>query len=145
MVGRHCTATMPGGRSCEAAPLVDGKFCYLHDPAKATEAAEARRLGGLRRRREKTITVAYDLQGLDTFAGIRRVLDIAVTDALGLENSIGRARVLISAAMAAAKLVEPGEHEAMLTSLGLAVGAKRGNAHDTSGFDDDPDFGEPEP
>jgi hypothetical protein len=145
MVVRHCTATTSDGRPCQAAPLVDGTFCYLHDPAKASEAAEARRLGGLRRRREKTITTVYALEGLDTVAGIRRVLEIAVADAMGLENSVGRARVLISAATAAAKLVDPGEQEALLTSLGFAVGAKRGGHHDTSGFEDDDDLGEPEP
>lgn len=43
-------------------------------------------LGGLRRRREGTIGVAYDLDGLDHAAGIRRILDIVVADSLGLDN-----------------------------------------------------------
>ena len=49
--------------------------------------AEAGRLGGLRRRREKTVTAAYDLEGLATLDQIRRLLEIAVMDTLGLENS----------------------------------------------------------
>jgi hypothetical protein len=43
-------------------------------------------MGGLRRRKEGTIAVAYDLPGLDTVAGIRRLLDIVVTDSVGMEN-----------------------------------------------------------
>lgn len=138
MVGhRHCTGTTSDGRHCQAAPLVDGDFCYFHDQARANEVAEARRLGGLRRRREKTITTIYALGGLDSVKGIVRVLDIAVTDALGLENSIGRARVLIAAATAASKLVEPGENEAVMDSLGISFRAIRRRYSDTSGDDDD--------
>jgi hypothetical protein len=42
-------------------------------------------MGGLRRREEGTIAVAYGLPGLDSVAGIRRLLDILVTDRIGLE------------------------------------------------------------
>jgi hypothetical protein len=95
MVVRHCAFLMPGGRQCRAAPLIDGAFCLLHDPAKAQEAGEARRLGGFRRRREGTIVVAYDLESLGTVEGIVRVLDIALRDVLGLDNSVPRNRVLM--------------------------------------------------
>ncbi|HEY1167535.1 MAG TPA: hypothetical protein VGE81_00940 [Candidatus Limnocylindrales bacterium] len=143
MVGRRrCTFTMSDGHLCRAAPLVGGTFCRFHEPAKAHEVAERRRLGGLHRRREKAITEIYSLEGLDTVAGIRRLLDIAVTDALGLENSIARERILISVAAAAAKLIEPGKDEALTNSFGPAVGTKRRNGHDPSGFEDDPDPGE---
>jgi hypothetical protein len=64
MVVRICSFTMPDGQPCKAAPLVNGNFCYLHDPTKADEAAEARRIGGVRRRHEKTITEIYALERL---------------------------------------------------------------------------------
>jgi hypothetical protein len=54
-----------------------------------------------------------------------RGTSIATLDALGLENSIVRARVLISAALAAAKLLETGELEARIESLEAAVGVGR--------------------
>jgi hypothetical protein len=38
--------------------------------------------------------------------GIRRVLDIAIADTLALDNSVARSRVLMAAAMAAARLIE---------------------------------------
>ena len=92
--------------TCRATPLRDEVYCFWHSPEHAIEADQARRLGGLRRRREKTITAVYELEGLGSAVGIRRVLDIAVADALGLENSVARARVLIAAAMAATRLLE---------------------------------------
>jgi hypothetical protein len=143
MVVRHCSFTMPDGQLCRAAPLVKGNFCYLHEPAKATEAAESRRLGGLRRRRENTIAQIYDLEGLDTVAGILRLLDIAATDTLNQESSTARSSVLVRIAMAAAKLLTPGEYEASLRSLGLGVGYKHRRDHEVRGFEDDPDSGEP--
>jgi len=114
---------MPGGRRCEAPPGRGSSYCYWHDPDKADDLAEAQRLGGLRRRRERTIAAAYDFSGLGSVEAIRRILEIAATDAFYLENSIARARVLISAGLAAVKLLEVGELEARLAALEEAVGS----------------------
>jgi hypothetical protein len=125
MVVSRCAGSLPDGRGCRAWPLRGDSFCLWHSPDKEDEAAEARRLGGLRRRREKTVAGAYDFAGLGTIESIRRILEIATIDALGLENSIVRARVLISAALAAAKLLETGELEDRLAALEVAVGMGR--------------------
>lgn len=108
---------MPNGRRCRAPVLRDGSFCFWHDPEKAEEVAEARRLGGHRRRRERTLAAAYDLAGLGSIEAIRRIVEIAIFDVLGLDNSLNRARVLISGALAAAKLLETGELEERLAAL----------------------------
>ena len=76
---------------CQAAPIKEGDYCFWHSPENAEESAEARRLGGLRRRREVAVSGAYDFAGLESVADIRRILEIAVLDTLGLENSIARA------------------------------------------------------
>ena len=120
---RTCTFEMPDGRLCRAGPQRDRPFCFAHDPERAADAAEARRLGGLRRRKEGTIAVAYDLPGLDTVEGIRRLLDIVVTDGLGLENGISRLRVLISAATSATRLLETAEFEDRLAAVEAAIAA----------------------
>src|SRR3990170_8434781 len=137
MVGSGCTFQMPDGRLCGATPLRDVPCCFWHAPEKEEEAAEARRLGGLRRRREKTVSGAYDFAGLGSVEAIRRILEIATIDALGLENSIVRARVLISAALAAAKLLEVGELEARIATLEAAMGVGPGRAPDIA-FGDEP-------
>jgi hypothetical protein len=132
MVVARCAGSLPDGLGCRAWPLRGDAFCLWHSPDKEDEAAEARRLGGLRRRREKTVAGAYDFAGLGTIESIRRILEIATIDALGLENSIVRARVLISAALAAAKLLETGELEDRLAALEAAVGVGRGPSAETA-------------
>src|SRR5665811_465650 len=121
LIRRRCAYAKADGQPCQMAPLRDRPYCFAHDPERATEAADARRLGGLRRRKEGTIAVAYDLPGLDTVAGIRRLLDIVVTDGVGLDNGIPRLRVLISTAVAAMNLLKVGELEERLTALESAI------------------------
>jgi len=123
---------MADGRACRAGPQLERPYCFAHDPERASEAAEARRMGGLRRRKEGTIAVAYDLPGLDSVAGIRRLLDIVVTDGVGLENGIARLRVLIATATAATNLLKVAELEDRLAALEAAVN------HRVPGSADDP-------
>jgi hypothetical protein len=119
------------------APLHDRPYCFAHDPERAAEAAEARKLGGLRRRKEGTIAVAYDLPGLDTVAGIRRLLDIVVTDGVGMDNGIPRLRVLISTATAATNLLKVGELEERLAAIEAAL-ASRSGSDDAAAFPAEP-------
>ena len=73
------------------------------------------------RKRERTIAAAYDFTGLGSIEAIGRLLEIAATDALYLENSIARGRLLISAGLAALRLLEVGELEARLEALEQAL------------------------
>ena len=113
----RCRSRNEGGEGCRQAPLRGGAFCFWHSATTRKEAAEARRLGGLRRRREGTVAGAYAFEGLESVPEIRRLLAIAATDTLTLENSIPRARALVALALAAAKLLEEGELEERLTAL----------------------------
>lgn len=112
------------GQPCRQAPLRDSEFCFWHSPEHAEEAAEARRLGGLRRRKEKTVASAYDLEGLDDVPKIRRLLEIAVFDTLALENSVARSRMLAYLAQVALKALEVGEFEARLEALEATMGPR---------------------
>jgi hypothetical protein len=136
LIRRRCAYAKADGQPCQMAPLRDRPYCFAHDPERAEEAADARRLGGLRHRKEGTIAVAYDLPGLDTVVGIRRLLDIVVTDGVGLDNGIPRLRVLISTALAAMNLLKVGELEERLAALEGVIG------HRTAQAGDDP-FGLP--
>ena len=121
---RVCQAVKEDGSRCEAPPLVDEDFCFWHSPKHSEEVAEAGRLGGLRRRREKTVAAAYDLEGLDTVLQVRRLLQIAVMDTLGLENSIARSRVLAYLAQVALKTLEAGALQERLAALEVAMGPR---------------------
>ena len=109
---------------CQAAPVKDGDHCFWHSPEYAEDVAEARRLGGLRRRREVTVSGAYEVNGLETVGDLRRLLVIASLDTLGLENSIARARTLGYLVGVAGKLLETGELEERLAALEAAHGQK---------------------
>ncbi len=96
----------------------------MHDPEHADEMAEARRLGGLRRRKEKAVSGAYDIEGLETVGQIRRLIEIAVLDTLGLENSVARSRTLAYLAQVALKALEVGEFQERLQALEAAIGPR---------------------
>jgi hypothetical protein len=115
--GRLCSGTTSRGEPCNATPRGDTGLCLWHDPALTEEANAARRLGGQKRRREATVLAAFDLEGLANVGQIQRIVEIVVTDLLGMENSIARARSLLSAAQVAAKLLETGEFEERLAQL----------------------------
>ena len=109
------------GEPCHSPKLQEGDYCLMHSPEHAEEVSEARRLGGLRRRREVAISGAFDFVGLETVGDIHRLLEVAVLDTLGLENSIARNRTLAYLATSAIKLLEVGELEQRLESLEPAV------------------------
>ena len=135
MVARvRCAATNKAGNPCRMAPLTDSKYCWAHDPNNADAAAEARKAGGLRNRKEGTIAGVYGFQGLTTIQDIRRLLDVAAYDTLALDNGIARSRTLVSIAVAAAKLLEEGEMEDRLRQLERALLAR--DEPDGSKFDD---------
>ena len=121
MATRTCKGVNETGERCRQAPLSDGDFCFWHDPEHAKEAGEARRLGGLRRRKEKVLEGSYAIEGLENIAQVRRLVEIAVLHTLALENSIARSRALIAAAGTAAKLLEAGELEDRVTRLEAAL------------------------
>lgn len=81
-------------------------YCFWHDPESSEEAAEARRVGGRRHRREKVVSSAFDFGGLDGPDDVRRLLEIATLDTLALENSIARNHTLVALAMASVWLLE---------------------------------------
>jgi len=132
MVTQTCQGVRPDGQRCRSWPIRGEAYCLWHSPEREEEAADARRLGGLRRRREKAVSGAFDFGGLDSIQSIRRILEIATIDTLGLDNSVVRSRTLISAAVAAAKLLETGELEARLAVLELALGSANDRAPDPS-------------
>ena len=87
-----CRERKKNGRPCRAPALREGSACFWHAAETREAAAEARRLGGLRRRREGTIGGAYALEGFRTGADLQRVLELALADTLELENSVPRTR-----------------------------------------------------
>ena len=124
MFQRTCAFHKQSGERCRQAPLQGEEFCFWHHPDHAEDAEQARRLGGQRRRREKTLEGAYSLESLDSVAGLRRLLDIVVLDTVGLENSVARNRALLAAILAGARLLEVGEMDERLAAVEAALGPR---------------------
>jgi len=124
-VTRRCAATRADGQPCGMPPMADSEFCWAHDPQNAEAAAEARRLGGMRHKREGTVASAYQFDGLGNVQDIRRLIEIAVLDTLGMENSIQRARTLAYLAQTALKSLEIGEVQDRLAVLEESVLGRR--------------------
>jgi hypothetical protein len=121
MLISRCAGTRPDGRGCRSWPRRGESFCLWHSPDHEQQATEARRLEGLRRKREKTVAGAYDVAGLATVEDLRRILEIVVLDTLGLENSVARSRTLIAAVGVGVKLHEVGELEERVDVLEAAL------------------------
>jgi hypothetical protein len=113
---------MPDGLRCGAPARKGRALCYWHDPESAEAADEARRLGGMHRRRAKTVAAVWDFAGLRTVEGSQRLLEAAAIETMALENSIPRNRTLIAAAQAAPKLIETAELLARIERLESALG-----------------------
>ena len=117
-----------GSGPCKASPLRGEKYCFWHHPDHQGEAEQARKLGGQRRKREGALQGAYDLEGLDSVPGLRRVLELALFDTVNLENSLGRGRLLVAVAQAGARLLETGEQEQRLADVEAALGPRFADA-----------------
>jgi hypothetical protein len=117
MVGeRRCQTRNARGEPCGSPPLKQAAYCLMHSPDQQAASA-ARRLGGLRRRRETAVSGAFVFNGQGTVADIRRLVEIAAVDALELENSNQRSRTLAVLAHAALKLLEVGELQTRVEAL----------------------------
>jgi len=89
----------------------------MHSPERMKEVQESRRLGGLRRKRESTISNAYQFKSLNNINGIRRIVEVAILDTLAMENSIPRNRTLAALVQVALHTLEVGDIEARIVAL----------------------------
>lgn len=135
----RCRLIKDNGEPCRAAALSGEEFCLFHSPDRAEEVEEARRLGGLRRRRERTVARVYDYQGLRSIDDILRVLESTVSDTLSLDNSVDRSRAL-------AQLCEIGrrclasDYEDKIRALEAALASRSLSQVDIPGLDLDVDI-----
>ena len=124
VASRSCKGHNESGGQCGAPPLRDRDFCLFHDPEHAEAVQEARKAGGTRRKREVTLATAYDLEPLTSVTSIRRLVEIAAVDALGLETNLARVRALGYLAQVAITLLEKGEQEERLAAVEAALGPR---------------------
>jgi hypothetical protein len=125
MVGRACTYQMPEGRACRATPLRDEPYCFWHSPDTADDLAEARRMGGLHRRKKRTVATIYGFGGLRSIEDHQALLETVTVETLGLENSIARNRALTAIIATGAKLIELGDLARRIAAIEVTLGPRR--------------------
>jgi hypothetical protein len=96
----------------------------LARPGDSVRGGQRTQARGANHNKEKALQGIYGVDGLETVADIRRILDLAITGVLPLSDSINRSRVLIQAAGAAARLLETGELEKRVQDIESVVGQR---------------------
>ena len=134
MVGRACTYQMPEGRACRATPLRDEPLCFWHSPDTAEELAEARRMGGLHRRKKRTVATIYGFGGLRSIEDSQALLETIAVETLGLENSIARNRALTAIVATGTKLIELGDLASRIAAIETALGPRPRSAEESTAF-----------
>ena len=125
MVGRACSFEMPDGRACRAAPLRGESFCFWHSPDTAEELTEARRMGGLHRRKKRTVATIYGFGGLRSIEDHQALLETVVIETMTLENSIARNSGVTRMIATGAKLIELGDLATRLAAIEVTLGQRR--------------------
>src|SRR5687768_14251489 len=100
-----CQATTKTGQPCPNNAPTGGGFCFTHDPDRAAERKIAGSKGGAARQ-GRSIGLAAEHTGpilVKSTSDIVQLLERTINDALGLENSLNRARVVGYLALAACK------------------------------------------
>jgi hypothetical protein len=119
-----------------APPLRDGPYCLFHDPEHADAVAEALRVAGQRRRKEVTVATVYDLDDATSEQGAKRLMQIAVTDLLGLDNNLNRVRTILYAVQTGIKVRETGDLADRLAAVEGVLG-RQGHGPDPFASADD--------
>ena len=116
-----CTAKTAKGEPCRANAGKDSEFCFLHDPARGGEAAQARKKGGERLRPGHGGVVDGLPAQVRTLDDVLQVLDYSLREALPLENSVQRGRLLVAIAHAFIEAIKTGELEDRLAAIEAAL------------------------
>jgi hypothetical protein len=108
-------------------PLQGGRFCYIHDPARARDRADSRRRAGQATRGRRSAGEATrgpravppdaDPVPLRTVDAVLTVLERTVGETLALPRSVARSRTVGALLGVALKALEVGEWEARLAAL----------------------------
>ena len=119
-----CSAKNKGGQQCRMAALTGSHYCFAHDPARGRERAQARRTGGKRRRVSHAENAAVLPARVGTVADVLAILDYTLREALPLENSVQRGRLLVAICGAFVEAIKIGEFESRLSAIERALGAR---------------------
>jgi hypothetical protein len=118
---RRCKAKTKDGKPCSAYAGPSG-YCAFHDPAHGAARAVGRKQGG---ERHRTPHGGIDPAALPvkvrTLDDVLVVLDYALAEAMPLENSVQRGRLIVGIAHAFIEAIKTGELETRLAAIEAAL------------------------
>lgn len=117
---KHCKAKTKNGKPCMAAAGADG-YCTFHSPAHGEARAKGRKLGGARARVLHAGDAGKVPAQARTLADVLAILDYALAEALPMENSVQRGRLLVQIAHAFIEAIKTGELEQRLAAIEAAL------------------------
>ena len=120
-----CKARKNDNSECEAAASESG-YCFAHDPARGQERAAARRKGGQATRAASLGNKEALPTSVRTVGDVLTVLDYSLIEAIALQNSVQRGRLLVSICSGYLEAIKIGEFETRLEAIEQALAAKTG-------------------
>ncbi len=116
MSDKKCKGNNKRGERCRAFAGESG-FCFMHDAGRGKERAIARRSGGLATKKPHFADESILPSEIRNVESVLIVLDYALRETVGLDNSIQRGRLLVSIAHGYIEALKVGEIEARLEAV----------------------------
>lgn len=119
-----CHGKTKNGEPCRVPALKGNQFCFTHSPEVGAARAKARKRGGERRRVPHAGDASKIPARVRTIDDVLAVLDYALAEAMPLENSIQRGRLIVAIAGAFVEAIKTGELEQRLAAIEAALKAR---------------------
>jgi hypothetical protein len=116
-MAKHCKAKTKSGQPCRMKPIGGGDYCFTHSPGTRRAQAEARKKGGQARHTPHFADPVILPAKVETLPDAHQILTYTLAEVAGMDNSIGRARVLLALFDSFVKSFEIGELEQRIAAL----------------------------
>ncbi len=123
---KQCKSNNKQGERCKAFANENG-VCFMHDATKGKERAIARRNGGLATKQPHFADASGLPSTIRNIESVLIVLDYALKESVGLDNSIQRGRLIVSIAHGFIEALKVGELEKWLESIENALNLRKQN------------------
>lgn len=117
LMSKHkCKGKNKHGKKCNAYAGESG-YCFMHDATKGKERAIARRKGGYATKQPHYADTSVIPSVIQNIQDVLLILDYALTETVGLDNSIQRGRLLVSIAHGYIEALKVGELEERIEAV----------------------------
>jgi len=117
----QCKGNTKSGAPCKVPTLKGKQYCFTHDPSTRRAQAVARKLGGENRHTPHFADASLLPANVSTLEDANKILGYTLAEVKGMDNSIGRARLLLSLFDSFVKSFEIGELEKRIQALEATI------------------------